>query len=470
MSVKKSTSITVMSLKFILRVICVFIFAKAFLFPTTVYAQETIVAELSPDTAVQQMLEHNFGVTLANNQVTISENNKSILNAGFLPSLTGNAGATFDRNNNTTDFEGALDQEGNLIPDVVIEDADSRRYNASLNLDYTLFDGLGRHYNYKQLKEQYKLSELQARETIENTILQLFTVYYEVARLSENATTLEQALQISKDRATRAAYRFEYGQANKLEVLNAEVDITTDSINVLNAHQQLRNTKRDLNVVLNQELETNFKVDTTITFVNALSIIDYVEKAKSNNVQLLQIEREIAISDYTIKGAKSLLLPTVGLTGSYGWNRNESPASTFFPGRNDVGNNLTLGANLRWNIFDGGQSIVAIKNAKIAYESQELLRKQLEQQVYRDIANAKGDYENALTIFRLQEQNVLTNEDNFRRSQERLKLGQITSVEFRQAQLNLLNAQVTKNAAKYTAKLAELQVLQLTGQLLNVDF
>ena len=311
---------------------------------------------------------------------------------------------------------------------------------------------------------------MDARETIENTMIQLFSVYYEVARLTENLNILSEALTISKERAVRAEYRFEYGQANKLEWLNAKVDITTDSINMLNTQQQLRNTKRDLNVVLSQELERNFEVDTTVTFVNELSLASYIEEAKSQNVRLQQIEREIAISDYAIKGAKSLLLPTVGLTGTYGWNRNESPASTFFPGRNDVGTNLTLGANLRWNIFDGGRSLVAVKNAKIAYESQEVLRQQLQQEVYRDIANAKGDYKNALAIYRLQEQNVLTNEDNFKRSQERLKLGQITSVEFRQAQLNLLNALTTENAAKYTAKLAELQLLQLTGQLLNVDF
>ena len=444
-------------------------FAKALILPLHAQEDGALLPVLSPETAVEQMLESNFGIVLANNQVAVAQNNKSILNADFLPSLTGNAAATYDRNNNTTDFEGALDQEGIPIPDVIIEDAESRRYNASINLDYTLFDGLGRHYNFKQLKEEYNLSQLEARETIENTIIQLFTVYYEVARLTENVTILEEALKISKDRALRAAYRFEYGQANKLESLNAQVDITTDSINVLNAQQQLRNTKRDLNVVLNQELEANFEVDTTITFVNGLSIASFVEQANTNNVRLQQIEREIAISDYTIKGAKALLLPTIGLTGTYGWNRNESPASTFFPGRNDVGTNLTLGANLRWNIFDGGRSLVAIKNAKIAYESQEVLRKQLEQEVYRDIANAKGDYKNALAIYEMQEQNVLTNEDNFKRSQEQLKLGQITSVEFRQAQLNLLNAQVTENAAKYTAKLAELQLLQLTGQLLNID-
>lgn len=451
-------------------VVVFFAFAKALLHPLQAQEDNVLQAVLLPETAVKQMLQSNFGIVLANNQVAIAENNKSLLNAGFLPSLTGNAGAAYDRNNNTTDFEGALNDEGVPRPDIVIEGAESRRYNASLNLDYTLFDGLGRRYNFKQLKETYNLSQLEARETIENTIVQLFSVYYEVARLSESLSILKEALKISKDRAVRAAYRFEYGQANKLELLNAQVDITTDSINMLNAQQQLRNTKRDLNVVLNQELKVNFEVDTTVVFVNQLLIASFVEQAKTQNVRLLQIESEIAISDYAIKGAKSLLLPVVGLTGTYGWNRNENPASTFFPGRNDVGTNLALGANLRWNIFDGGRSLVAIKNAKIAYESQEILRKQLQQEVYRDIANAEGDYKNALAIYKMQEQNVRTNQDNFNRSQERLKLGQITSVEFRQAQLNLLNAEVTESATKYQSKLAELQLLQLTGQLLNIKF
>ena len=91
-------------------------------------------------------------------------------------------------------------------------------------------------------------------------------------------------------------------------------------------------------------------------------------------------------------------------------------------------------------------------------------------EVKRDIANALGNYQNRLKIFRLQEQNVITATNNYERSQERYKLGQITSVELRQAQINLLNAQTNKNLAKYEAKLSELELLQLTGQLLNVEF
>ena len=236
------------------------------------HAQETLREVLPKEEAVQLMLENNFGVKLANNEVLIAENNSGFLNSGYLPSIFGLAGASFDRSNSVTDFGGALGQDGNPRPDNVIDGAETKRYNASINLDYTLFDGLGRHYNYQQLKERYNLSQLEARETIENTMIQLFSVYYEVARIEENVVILEEALEISKKRETRSQYQFEYGQANKLQVLNAQVDITTDSINLLNARQQLQNAQRDLNVVLANELEDLKLADTTVVFINPLQM------------------------------------------------------------------------------------------------------------------------------------------------------------------------------------------------------
>ena len=75
----------------------------------------------------------------------------------------------------------------------------------------------GRFYNYKRLKEQYNLTELQARETIENTILQLFAVYYEVARLSENVEILEETLRISRERVSRSNYQFAVWTKHQVE-------------------------------------------------------------------------------------------------------------------------------------------------------------------------------------------------------------------------------------------------------------
>ncbi|MFX0558530.1 TolC family protein [Maribacter sp. CXY002] len=455
----------------------------ALIYLGTLYSASAQEDLLSKEEAVAKALENNFGIEIAKNQVDIAENNASMLNSGYLPTLTATAGANYNRDDSNIEFPGrfVLDSLNNVVtdpntggplpfPDVEINKAEAQRYSAGLNANYTLFDGLGRLYNYKRLKEQYQLSGLQARETIENTIVQMFSIYFEIARLTENKNVQAQALEISKQRITRAEYAFEFGQNTKLDILNAQVDVTNDSINLLNTNQQLTNAKRDLNVVLNQNLNENFRVDTTVIFIPKLKIVEYMDEVISNNAAILQTERNLKINEYDIKVSQSGFLPTIGLTGSYGWNLNQSAASAFFPGTNNQTYSLGLGASLTWNLFDGGGTMIRVKNAKITYANQELLKKQVELEVNRDMQNAMAIYENRLNIYRIQEQNVITNQNNFERSKEQFQLGRITSIEFRQAQINLLNAQTNKNLAKYDAKLAELQLLQLTGQLLNVAF
>jgi outer membrane protein TolC len=413
--------------------------------------------------AINHVLDNNYGIKIAENNVEISENNTSILNSGYLPTLSTNFGFDFSLQDRLAEVEGQdpIDQT----------DLETRRYNTSLDLNYTLFDGLGRLYNFKQLKLQYNLSKLEARETIETTITQMFTVYYELARRLKNVEVLKNTLSLSRERLKRVEYQFQYGQINKLDVLNAEVDVANDSISLINEQQNLFNIKRDLKVVLNEDdLDDNFKVDTTVRFLPILKLEQHISEYKANNVSIQQIEENLLISEYDKKISYSGYLPTVNLFGSYGWNRNISPESPFFPGSTQTTDGYSAGVNLTWNLFDGGQTSVRIQNAKIAYENQQLQKEQIKQSVQRDIQNAFDNYKNRRYIYNLQRKNVETNKNNFKRTQERFKLGQVTSVEFRQAQLNLLNAQTSLNLAKYDAKLAELQLLQLTGQLLNIEF
>ena len=447
-----------------MRYVFIFLSLGLFLIPT-VNAQDSL---LTKERSIALALENNFGIAIARNQVAIAENNQSLLNSGFLPTVSATAGANYNRDDSVIEFPGQFLDNGEPRPDLEIDQAESQRYNGAISVNYTLFDGLGRMYNYRRLKEEYNLSELQARETIEITMLQLFSVYFEVARLSENEALLQTALEVSEDRIRRAEYAFEYGQNTKLDVLNARVDATNDSINLLNARQELQNVKRDLNVVLNRKLETRFAVDTVVQFIPSWELDDYLNDALVNNVAMLQTERNARITEYDIKVSRSGYLPTIGLTGTYGWNLNQTAASAFFPGINNETFNLGLGASLTWNLFDGGSTAVRVKNAKIAFSNQELLNRQITLEVERDIANALTIYKNRLDIYQIQEQNVITNQNNFERSREEYQLGRITSIEFRQAQVNLLNAQTSKNLAKYNAKLAELQLLQLCGQLLNV--
>ncbi len=416
---------------------------------------------LSKEEAIAYTLENNLGIQVSENLREIDQNNADILNSGFLPTVTGLAGGSIDRQNT----EGQLANGDTRTA----ENVETRRYNASLNMNYVLFDGLGRYYNYKAFQELSDQSELEVRQTIETTLLQLFSVYYEVARLEENTTNLQEALNISRNRLERARFQFEYGQNTGLDVLNAEVDVNTDSVNLLNARQLLRNTKRDLNLILNRDLSQTFRADTTVTFVPSLHMDEILEEAKTNNVRMMLAEKDILISEYDMKAARSGYLPTIGLSGSYGWNEfsNNNPLAFLLQ---NTTTGLNGGINLTWNLFDGGRTITNSRNAKINFENQELFKKQTELEVERDIQNSWGNYQNALFVLDVQQKNLQTNQDNFNRSRERYELGQISSIEFRQAQLNLLLAELARSQAKYNAKLAELQLLQVSGELLNVDF
>ena len=254
-----------------------------------------------------------------------------------------------------------------------------------------------------------------------------------------------------------------------MAVLNAEVDVTNDSINLIQIKQQLDNSKRDLNLLLNRPIEKVFGVDLNVDFVSPILIESWVETAAENNVELLKQKSNSQINSYDIKISQSGYLPTLGLVGSYGWNLNKSPASAFFPGTNNTSYSVGVGASLSWNLFDGGRTLTRVKNAKLTFENQDLLEQESKLSFSRDLTNSIQNFKNAKEIFNIQKKQVETATYNFDRSKAQYKLGSITAIEFRQAQINLTNAQNQRTIAKYQAKLAELQLIQITGQLLNVN-
>lgn len=415
---------------------------------------------LTKDEALKITLENNFGIKIANNNVEVAKNNASLYNTGFLPTAAVSSGANYRRDNQDVTF-----QDGTLRS---IDGAVTKSYNASLNVNYTIFDGLGRKYNYQQLKETYNLSELQAKETIENTYLQLFTSYFQIARLTENANNLSEALSISKRRFQRAKYQYDYGQTTKLEMLNAEVDVNNDSISFIAAKQQLNNVKRGLNIILGIDKDVDYGVETEVGFVKMMSFDELQQKTIANNAILKQNEKNIAISEFTIKINQTNYLPTLDLITAYGWNKSENPPTSFLAGA--TSNGLNAGLSLSWNLFDGGATKTRVANAKIALDSQQILLEQQKTTLQNTLKNTWENFHNQLFIIGAQEKNVLTTQNNFDRTEERYRLGQVTSIEFRQAQINFINAKTALNNAKFDAKLIELQLLQLSGDILNVEF
>ena len=426
-------------------------------FTTTVALSQD---QLDKNEAVKIALENNFDIRTADNNVAIARNNASLKNSNYLPSVSASGAATYSR----SDTETTL-QDGTVR---AIDGVDTYRYNASIGLNYTLFDGFGREFLYRSLKENYNISELQARSVIEIALVNIFAAYYEVARLTENEITQQQTLDISRERLQRSKYGFDYGQSTQLDVLNAEVDYNTDSINYLTIRQQLENEKRNLNLLLGRDIEIVYSVDTALVYATDLIFEVIKEKSTSNNVSILLSQGSLRNAEYNIKSTSSSRIPKLGLNASYGGQLNDLGPTSFADKQILIG--PSVGATLSWNIFDGGSTNVRRQNSKITMENQQVALEQAQLNLSRNVSNAWNIYKTALFVMEAERTNLRTNQRNFDRTVEQHGLGQISSIEFRQAQINLLNAQLNYNQAKYSAKIAELALYQLSGDLMDADF
>jgi outer membrane protein TolC len=425
-----------------------------FLIALNVTAQE----ELTISSAIKKTLENNLDIEVSENFKRIAKNNSSILNNNYLPNIQ--LGSEINTNIQSIEIETPSGISGTL------DDTQTDNSSAVLSIDYNIIDASGRKYNYKKSKELYSKSNLEVQEIIENTILQLFTVFFEVGRLTEEKEILKNSLDISKRRYERRLLEFEYGQTNNLEVLNAEVDVNSDSINLLNTSKKLFNVKSDLNLIMNVDLESEFNINTNINFLDQDEINNIFSNDIYNNTRLLIIEKDIIISNLERKIAKSSYLPTLGLIGSYGWNEsiNDNPYAFY---NKSISDGFSAGINIRWDIFRGGKKIIANKNAKIGQENSELTKKKTVLELKKELRNAYQTHLNNLFILEVQRKNLSTNKNNFDRNIERYKIGQVSSIEFRRAQLNLLNAELSESSAKYQAKISEAYFLKISGEIIS---
>tara|TARA_B100000965_G_scaffold381432_1_gene378869 strand:+ start:1250 stop:2569 length:1320 start_codon:yes stop_codon:yes gene_type:complete len=411
--------------------------------------------------AVKLTLENNLDIKIIDNQNKIFKNNASLLNSGYLPKLTSSAG--INKSEQNIEIETPNNISGKL------DNMKSENSFSSISLQYVLFDNSGRKFNYKKSKELYNKSELEVKEVIENTLLQLYTVFYEVCRLIEEKEIIRSSLEISKSRLERKKTKFDFGQSTKLELLNAEVDVNTDSIRYLNSIKNLSNAKRDLNLVMNVDLNSNYDLDNDVLYNSEENILSFYNDAFENNTKLKIYSKTVDISNFELKSIRSTYLPTLGLIGSYDWNEssNNNPYAFF---NKNIYDGISGGINLSWDIFNSGKRITANKNAKVRLENSKIEKEKAYLIFQKELNNSYETYKNNLFILNVQEQSLNTSDNNFQRNLEKYEIGLVSSIEFRNAQINLLNAKLARNTARYDAKISELYFLKISGVIIDNSF
>ena len=433
------------------------LFLLSLFYSINFYAQK----ELTISEAIEATLKNNLDIKISKNIEKISKNNTSILNNNYLPLIQ--IGSELNNITQNIEIETPNGISGTL------NDTKTDNNSAILSFNYNLIDSNGRKYNYQKSKELYSKTKLEVRDIIENTVLQLYSIYFELSRLAEQHKIIIKSLDISKKRLERKLLEFEYGQSNNLEVLNAEVDMNNDSIRLLNTMKKLVNAKSDLNLIMNYQSTDNYLTNTDFKFLSRSEISKLYSNGINNNTTFLIQEKEVVISNINQKITRFSYLPTIGLIGSYGWNEsiNDNPYAFY---NKSISDGFSAGINLRWDVFRGGKKIIANKNSKLSIENSKILKESTNLKLKNELKNAYDTHFNNLYILAVQKKNVVTNMNNFERNLEKYNIGTISSIEFRRAQLNLLNANLEYNSAKYQTKLSEAFFLKICGEILNYDY
>lgn len=413
-------------------------------------AQELLTVEA----AVETTLKNNYDIKLSATDLKIDQQNVSLANAGLLPTLSG----TLNQNNN-------IQYSKQVRTDGTVQELNNARNNSltyGVNLGWTIFDGFKMFARYDQLKTLQKLGETELKYTVLTSVNDVMNTYFNIVQQQQMLKALDTAIVISKQRVTTADNRFKIGKAAKLEVLNAQVDLNTDQTNFLRQKEQYENTKTYLNQLMARDLTAKFIVVDSVTTDDKLKLVDLLNLSGQQNpqMQIAMINKRVA--ELNLKQVKSTRYPQIGVTTGYLFSDSESSLG-FARTNNSRGLNYGVSASI--NIFDGFLQKRNENIAKLQIESNEVIIKQQTQAVSSQLISAFQTYMTNLELVQLEAKNVQIAQQNLDITMEKYRIGTITTLEVRTAQLNYVNAIARNSTAQYNAKISEINLKVLAGNL-----
>jgi len=317
---------------------------------------------LTVEDAVKIALENNYDIKIASNDLKIDQQNVSLANAGILPNLN----AVVTENSSILDTK-QTQQDGSIRE---LDGAKNMNLSYGVALNWTIFDGFRMFARYEQLKELQKLGDAELKLAIFTKVSDVISTYYDLAQQKQQLTALDTAIVISNLRVTTADNRYRIGKASKLEVLNAQVDLNTDTTTLLRQKELYANTKIALNELLARPVNTAFEIVEEIKIDESLLLPELTDLAEKQNPQLQTQIINKRVTELQAKQVRANRYPIVSVSSGYNFTRSES--SLGFAAQS-TGNGLTYGISASMNIFNGGLQNRNEKIAKLQIENSQIL-------------------------------------------------------------------------------------------------
>lgn len=409
---------------------------------------------LTLDKAIKIGLENNYTIRTAKNESEIASNNNSPGNAGMLPNVDANGSGSKSQTSSKQEYitGETIDRNG----------AKSTSYNAGVQLNWTIFDGLDMFITKKKLSELESLGEASARQSVENSVAQIVDAYYNIVRQQQTLQVLQEAKTISQDRMNIAETKQKLGSGSGLEYMQAKADYNADQSALLKQQAVVSNAQVELNRLLARDVNTSFTVSDTIPLLPSLQLDALQQKAAVMNSALQQVRLQKQVAELNIKSLQARRLPQIGINVGYDYSHSESQSGFLLSNQS---RGLNYGLSVQFNLFNGFNQNRQVQNARISAKNSEIQLSQLKTQLDASLKQSYENYQNGLQLVELEQENKSVARNTVDIATEKYRLGSITPLELKEAQRTYIQAESRLVDARYQAKSAETELLRLSGQM-----
>ncbi len=414
-------------------------------------------------------LENNYNLQLAKNNARIADVSVKSSYSSILPSLRTSGNGSNTRGGVSTQIrqvdviDPQTGEASTIVQEILGDPYDVNSFSARVDLDQPIFDGGNWWNQIRRGKSEQRAASHSLTTQMNETIKIVAQYYFDLLKQQKLLEVNELAVQRSQDNLDKTDKMFEIGSVAKVDVFRAKVNLGNDKISVLNQRDIVQQARQNLNISMGNEpnvalvIEDEYNVEYTLPELEQL-----VASAIDSHPEIQRREQAIKTAGYDVNIAKSAFLPR--LDGFWSYSRRNSELDRIYSNINQNWQ-ITIGASVSWNLFNGFQDQVNYQTSKIRQKNEQLGLLDYKRSLESLVTRLFDSYKNQEEIIVIRRQNLEASREEYRLATERFRLGSGTSLDVREAQVNLTDAERILVAAEYNLILTYAELQESIGKI-----
>ena len=426
------------------------------LFPNLLFAQ----IELNILDAIKIGLLENYDIKISTNKQKISQINNNWANAGALPTITLSAKK-----------EEALSDQSNNAAAYIQAKLRSASINGNTNVSWTLFNGFAIRANKEKLRNLEEISNNNATLAIENTIQGIILQYYNCVLQKERVKLLQKVVSLAKNRLEYQKQKYEIGVSSKIELLQIENAMLTDSSNLILQQLNYINSVKNMNLTLGKKIDEQWVfTDTIDSEIRLFNYEDLQASTISNNTNIKNQYYNIQLSKQDNKLTMAPFYPIVSINSGASYNESTYQIGDLASSMDNTGKSINYFANFSVNfrIFDGGKFYKNIRSLRIQKEINDLQLKKATKEVLHQLSVTNEKYNSRIRVFSLNQKAFNIAETNYNLASDKNNRGTINSFIFRDIEIAYINSGIDALQSAYSLMESKIELLKITGGIIQV--